>query len=69
MVTIAEMISKARSRDGSSTEVRNRLLLGLLEVGVGAGGVVGDVDDLVDLGDGLPPPASDNAPLQIVVVI
>jgi hypothetical protein len=31
----------------------DRLLLGLLEVGVGAGGVVGDVDDAVDLGDRL----------------
>ena len=30
-----------------------RLLLGLLEVWVGAGGVVGDVDDAVDLGHGL----------------
>jgi hypothetical protein len=30
-----------------------RLLLGLFEVGVGAGGVVGDVDDAVDLGDSL----------------
>ena len=31
--------------------MRDGLLLGLLEVRVGAGGVVGDVDDAVDLGD------------------
>jgi hypothetical protein len=52
-VDVVTMIRKAGPRDGSSTEVRHRLLLGLLEVGVGAGGVVGDVDDAVDLGDGL----------------
>ena len=44
---------KARPRDGLSAEVRDGLLLGLLEVRVGAGGVVGDVDDAVDLGDSL----------------
>ena len=44
---------EARPRDGSSAEVRDGLLLGLLEVRVGAGGVVGDVDDAVDLGHGL----------------
>ncbi len=44
---------KARPRDGLSAEVRDGLLLGRLEVRVGAGGVVGDVDDAVDLGDGL----------------
>ena len=43
----------ARPRDGLSAEVRDGLLLGLLEVRVGAGGVVGDVDDAVDLGDSL----------------
>jgi hypothetical protein len=50
-VMIAEMIGKARPRDGSSTVVRGGLFLGLLEVRVGAGGVVGDVDDAGDLGD------------------
>jgi hypothetical protein len=53
VITIAEMPGRARPREGSSTCVRDRLFLGLLEVGVGAGGVVGDVDDVVDLGDGL----------------
>ena len=37
----------------SSRGFAERLLLGLLEVWVGAGGVVGDVDDAVDLGHGL----------------
>lgn len=44
---------KARPRDGLSAEARDGLLLGRLEVRVGAGGVVGDVDDAVDLRDRL----------------
>ncbi len=44
---------EGRTARRSSTEVGAVLLFGLLEVGVGAGGVVGDVDDAGDLGDGL----------------
>jgi hypothetical protein len=43
----------AATRVGSFPGSVGRLLLGLLEVRVGAGGVVGDVDDVVDFGDGL----------------
>jgi hypothetical protein len=43
------MTRKASPRDGSLTDVPGRLFLGRLEVGVCAGGVVGDVEDLDDL--------------------